>query len=340
MHVKKTLFAAVIMCITALTSCGDNVGNDTKIQNDIPSVTSTEIEADSEPSVSKETDGYEVTDPFSYEVGKTEILDNSKTIKTVYFYHDGKKIFGQLYLPSDEGDFPIVIVSSGQAASYKIYTDEAKEFADNGIACLIFDYTGSGELYTFTGGAQTSQSDGECTEISVLTEAADLNAILDSLSELPNVDEEKTFLFGHSLGGLSATYTGCSRPDDIKGMMLIEPSYAYPDSSKKLSPDLSKVPDVITDTSLYNVKVGKQFVVDMQSVEIYEMMPKYNKDVIIVLGTKDHCLGADYHDYFDRAEETFPSAQIIDISGADHYFQGEYGKTAMGYFLDFVRSHI
>lgn len=336
---KISLFTAIVICITVLASCGDNANNTAKSQNDTPSASSAEVISDSEPPVSEETDGYEITDPFSYEVGKTEILDNSKTIKTVYFYRDGKKIFGQLYLPSGEGDHPIVIVSSGQAASYTIYTDEAKKFADNGIACLIFDYTGSGELYTFTGGAQSSRSDGECTEISALTEVADLNVILDSLSELPNVDENDVFLFGHSLGGLSATYTGCSRPDDIKGMMLIEPSFAYPDSSKKISPDLSKVPDVITDTSLYNVKVGKQFVVDIQSIDIYGMMPKYDKDVIIVLGTENHCLGADYHDYFVRAEKTFPSAQVIDINGADHYFQGEYGEKAMEHFISFVNEH-
>ena len=56
----------------------------------------------------------------------------------------------------------------------------------------------------------------------MLTEAADINVILDSLSALPKVDTGRVFLWGHSFGGLIASYVGCRFPDEIKGMMLVE----------------------------------------------------------------------------------------------------------------------
>lgn len=332
---RKIIAAALISSIISLVNCSKTTETVSDSTTETTSAVSTTVISEIE-----DTLKYKVTDPFTYKVGKPEILDNSDTIKTVYFYRDSKKIFGQLYLPSNKGDHPLVIISSGQAASYKIYTDEAKSFADNGIACLIFDFTGSGELFTFTSGVQKSLSYGDGTQITVLTEVADLNAIIDSLPDFPDIDEENVFLFGHSLGGLSSTYIGCSRSDDIKGMMLIEPSYAYPDYSRETSPDLSKVPDVITDTSLYNVEVGKQFVVDMQSVEIYDKMPDYDKDVLILLGTEKDSLGATNREYFDRAAKTFPCAEVTEIDGADHYFQGEYGEKAMEQFIKFVQEHI
>ena len=43
-------------------------------------------------------------------------------------------------------------------------------------------------------------------------------------------------------------------------------------------------------------------------------------------------------EYYGKALETFPSAQIITIEGADHYFQGEPGQKMIEATLDFVKT--
>lgn len=185
----------------------------------------------------------------------------------------------------------------------------------------------------------TFYRDGSLLESSVLTEAADLNVILDSLSALPNVDTEKIFLFGHSIGGMVCSYVGCHRSDEISGMILLEPSFIYPDYSRELDPDLSQVPNIISDTSKYNTIVSKQFVVDMQAVDIFQCMQDFKHDAVIYLGTKD-CLGSEYPEYFERAVQTFPSAEVVRFEGADHYFQGADGVAMIEQAVAFVKKHI
>lgn len=327
--------AALLLCIPVLTGCADSSSAPASQADSEPAVTETvTTAAETEPAAESEAPSdllqYEITDPFQYTVGEPEISGDLEQRKNVFFDRDGLKIYGQLHLPEGEGPFPTVIIVSGQTASYDYYTDEAETFAENGIAALTFDCIGA---------VGRSQSSGEITDYSVLTEAKDLNAVLDSMGKLPKVDTGKLFLWGHSLGGLVSTYIGCSRPDDICGLMLAEPSFVYPDAARALCPDLSEVPDVVTDTRMFGSVVGKIFVTDMASLDIFSMMPDCDRDAEIYLGTVD-CLGSGYHEYFERAVTLFPSAKIVDLEGADHYFQHEDGERLMEKSLAFVKAHL
>ena len=320
-----------LLCLPVLTACADASASGTA---ELSAPESSAAVTSAPETTAAETSGasaqFPVTDAFAYTAGAPECISESDICKEYYFYRDGLKIYGQLYLPEGDGPFPVTVISSGQTASYTYYADEAAYFAENGCACLIFD---------FTGAVARSRSDGELQDSSVLTEAADLNAVLDSLPQIPQLDTAHVFLFGHSLGGLVSTYVGCSRPEDISGIMLIEPSFAYPDFARAQDPDLSQVPDVIYDSAKYNTVVGRQFVVDMQSVDIFSMMPQCDKDVLIFLGT-ENCLGTSYPEYFERAVKSFPSAEIVTVQGADHFFQGEYGEQAAARCAEYIKSHI
>ena len=281
--------------------------------------------------------GYDITDPFSYEAGKPEVSGNSETYKTIAFHRDGLKICGELYLPEGDGPFPTVVISSGQSASYARYKDEAQAFAADGIACIISDYTGT---------VGNSSSDGELTDSSVFTEAQDLNVILDSLPDIPKVDTENVFLWGHSLGGLVSTVVGGGRPDDIRGMILLEPSFEYPEVTRYLNPDLSQVNDIVNEPEKYNTLVGKQFIIDMCSLDSLKYAEKYGKDVLMIFGNAGPDRSARpslmtyYPKIYSTAENTFPSCEMVTVDGADHLFEGNYGKTAVERSIDFVKEHI
>lgn len=343
----KRMIITSITALLLMTSCANNTAEPDSMTETSQAET-TAAETTSEDTTTDKSTGaiphiavpdlseYSVTDPFDYKAGTPEIKGNPEIIKDVTFFRDNKKICGRLYLPEGEGPFPVVVISSGQTASYNIYEDEASAFAESGCACIIFD---------FTGAVGRKLSDSELTESSVLTEVQDLNVILDSLSELPKIDTDNVFLWGHSLGGLVSTYTGGNRPDDIKGMILLEPSFTYPDYTRNNSPDLSQVPDVITDPKQYNTMVGKQFVIDMCSVDVMEEIKKCDKDVLIILGDADEktsanpALGYLYPEIYETAGKTFPSSETVVINGADHIFQGESGKEAVRRSIEFIKKH-
>ena len=281
--------------------------------------------------------GYTVTDPAVYKAGEPEVKGDRDNMKLVNFYRDDIRIHGELYLPEGDGPFPIVIVSSGQTAPYSVYIDEAMAFSESGFACLVFDSIGA---------VGRSTSGGELTDSSVLTEVQDLNVILDSLPKLPKVDKDKVFLFGHSIGGLVDIIAGAGRPADISGMILLEPAVTYPDYTRENTPDLADVPDFITDVSKYNTLVGKQFVIDMCSVDVMKEAAGFDKDVLMILGTADKKASSSpssaalYPKAFKTAGKAFPSCETFTVQGADHLFQGEYGEKAVEKSIDFINGHI
>ena len=128
------------------------------------------------------------------------------------FIRDGKKIYGRLYLPKGDGPFPAVIMGHGFGANLSVMEGYAKSFAENGIAAYAFD---------FIGGGHDIKSDGEMTEMSVLTEAADMDTVLDGILTLDSIDKNNIFAMGGSQGGFVATYIAGTRPDDIKGLIAL-----------------------------------------------------------------------------------------------------------------------
>lgn len=270
---------------------------------------------------------YKTTDAFCYSVGEPVIRERSDTEKQFFFYRDDIRIWGKLYLPEGEGPFPAVIMSSGFRASGTFNDRWAKQFAANGWAAVIFDFAGSSAL---------TQSGGNLTDLSVFSEAADLNVVIDSLAAMPNIDKEKIFLFGHSFGGLVSAYVGCSRPDDIQGMLLIEPSFQLKDEVMADFPDLDQIPDIIYTPDF----LGKIYFIDLYSFDIYDLMPSYQKDVLIFSATAPLSIGGSYPEYYSKAIDVFPSAELVSVEGADHQFQGEAGDIMMENAIAFLNRHI
>ena len=88
--------------------------------------------------------------------------------------------------------------------------------------------------------------------MSVLTQAADLNAVMDSVLSMKEIDGKNLFLWGHSFGGWVSTYVAAQIPDEI-----FTPSH-----------------------------VGRIFVEDIQATDIFEVMPYYDKEVLLLQGSQ------------------------------------------------------
>lgn len=239
------------------------------------------------------------------------------TFTRINFYRDNLKIYGKLFLPEGDGPFPVVIFSAGWPGTLCNIQPYAKKFTDKGVASLVFDFTGSGGQ---------GQSDGLSCNMSVFTQAADLNVVYDGISSVPEIDSDNIFLWGHSLGGLTSTYVAEQRPEDIKGLILVEPSYSLHDEYTKQYPDKSQIPDI----QYGSFACGRAFYEDLISLDIYEKMSDYDGNVILFSGTTTQSIGGTTPEYYERAAQTFPSIQVEAIDGANHGFTDDTKKPFLG----------
>jgi len=238
---------------------------------------------------------------------------------------EGLKVYGKMYLPGEEKDkYPLVILSHGFNSNSMLNEGYAESFAKEGYAAYVFD---------FCGGSPSSQSEGEVTNMSVLTEARDLMNVMDSLKELDYIDADQIFLFGLSQGGFVSAYTAAQRPDDVKGLILFYPAFVLQENCWK---NHSSVDDIPETEEMMGVTVGAIYSRDAMSFDIYEEIAKYTKDVLICHGDKDTMVDLSYS---ERAVEVYESAELKVIQYGEHGFQGKLFKEAAGYAVDYLKAH-
>jgi pimeloyl-ACP methyl ester carboxylesterase len=109
----------------------------------------------------------------------------------VAFGSNGFKLNGKVLLPEDasaESPVPGAVLCHGFGSSHRAMQDSARILASQGIATLIFDFRGHGVSGGVLDGSQ----------------AEDAVDAWNTLKQLPEVDENRMGLVGHSLGALSA----------------------------------------------------------------------------------------------------------------------------------------
>ena len=227
----------------------------------------------------------------------------SWTVRDTAFSKDGRRIFARLYVPEGKGPFPTVILAHGFGMELSECEPCAMAFAGNGIAACCFD---------FIGGGKDSRSGGRTEEMSVLTEAADMNAVLDGIRELPETDSGNIFLMGLSQGAFVATYTAADRPEDVRGLIAVYPAYVLQDDARKRTPDPDAIPETI---EVMGVRIGRIYSLDAMSFDIYEKMPAFERNVLIIHGTADPIAPISYS---ERAVQVFPHAELLRVEGAGH----------------------
>ena len=180
----------------------------------------------------------------------------------------------------------------------------------------------------------TIHSDGKMTDMSVLTEAADLATVLDGLKELPQIDKRNIFLMGRSQGGYVSTYVGTKRRDEIRGMVLLYPAYMIQDDVIERT-DNGK--HIAKEPVFLDYRVGEIYDRDALAVDIYEGMSDFTGSVLLIHGTADPLVP---YAYSLKARELFPNAELVTVPGAGHGFEGEDLAKVKEIVLHFVQENI
>lgn len=245
-------------------------------------------------------------------------------------------IRGTEYRPEGES-LPVAIVCHGFMANQGTVRQYAKALAGMGFAAYCFDFCGGCVI----GG----KSDGATTDMSVLTEVADLEAVMAHALSLPYTRHESLTLMGCSQGGFVSALTAAKHPSQVTKLILFYPALCIPDDARRgrmmwARFDPENLPDTI---SCGPMKLGRCYPADVMHMEPPVELVPYPGDVLIVHGDKDSVVPPVYSETAAMAYKLMRHdrqgtnrVQLEIIPGAGHGFSGRADRLAMGYVRDFL----
>lgn len=234
------------------------------------------------------------------------------------FYIDDN-IYCEVYLP--EKNCPLIIYAHSLGMSHTSAYEYFEHFLKRGIGCLTFD---------FRGGGYSSKSNGKTKDMSLITEADDICKIINHVKTWNYINQEKIVLLGTSQGGAASVLASSKMKEDICGLILLYPALLIPDVAHEYK-SINDIPE----TQNFNgwIKVSKRYFTDVWNLNIFEIMHKFNKPVLIIHGTNDYIV--DYN-YSIRASENYSNSVLKLIPGAGHGFNGNDFKICMKYIFDYL----
>lgn len=245
-------------------------------------------------------------------------------VEDMWVEHGGKRVYGQLFTPKGlSRPMPAVVCSHYFGGTHRASAEYARAMAEAGYVAYAFD---------FCGGSAASRSTGDTADCSILTEAADLSAVLDAISALDAVDAGSVFLLGQSQGGAVSAMVAAERPDDVAGLVLLYPAFVIHDSMLGMFGSADAVPDEFD----FWQRLGRVYAVDAIGYDFYEHVGAYEGPVLMFQGDRD---GIEPRAYTDRAAALYADVDYEVVEGAGHGFYGSDQRHVTERAAGFVASH-
>ena len=246
---------------------------------------------------------------------------------------DGLTIKGTVFLPKGKTDCPIAVISHGFMANQMFSQIHAQNLAKMGYAAFCFD---------FCGGTLVGSSDGDSTDMSVLTEAEDLKAVIEFAKSQSYTDENELILLGCSQGGFVSAIVAAEMKEEVDALILLYPALCIPDDARSGEMMFAKFdPQNVPETFWCGpMKLGRRYVTDVIEMDPYEIINQYTGKVLIIHGNQDKIVDISYA---LRAVETYSQAgadvemKIID-KGGHMFFRPIHAYKALGYIREYVRT--
>ena len=235
-------------------------------------------------------------------------------------------IQGTEYRPAGD-NLPVAIVSHGFMAWQDTVRQYAKELARMGYCAYCFDFCGGSVM-------KKGKSDGATTEMSVLTEVQDLEAVIEYTQSLPYTGKE-LLLMGCSQGGFVSALVAAKHPELVSKLALFYPALCIPDDARagkmmfaKFDP--KNIPERINCGPM---KLGRCYPADVIGMHPIKEISTYHGPVLIVHGTKDKVVNPDYS---RRAQKAYPNAKLHIIEGGAHGFSKKHDAIAVVHLRRFA----
>ncbi|MBQ7801124.1 MAG: alpha/beta hydrolase [Oscillospiraceae bacterium] len=248
------------------------------------------------------------------------------TVSTFNCKRNGMVICGTEYRP-EGNNLPIAIVCHGFMAWQDTVRQYAKELARMGYCAYCFDFCGGSVM-------KKGKSDGATTDMSVLTEVQDLEAVIEYVQSL-SYNSSDLLLMGCSQGGFVSALVAAKHPELVNKLVLFYPALCIPDDARSGKMmfarfDPKNIPERINCGPM---KLGRCYVADVIGMDPYEKIKSYRGPVLIVHGTKDSIVKLDYS---RRAQRAYPNAKLHIIEGGTHGFGKKHDAIAIAHLKRFL----
>ncbi|MDU0347999.1 alpha/beta hydrolase family protein [Actinomyces sp. MRS3W] len=249
----------------------------------------------------------------------------------------GAPLEGVLTLPTVDGSgsgtlggdaagarVPLVICCHGFTDSLRGTADVADHLAGLGAATYRF---------TFHGG----WAGADMTDMSVLTEVDDLEAVIDAAragaqtrtGPWAGIDPDRIALLGKSQGGAVAMLTAARRPETA-ALVAWYPALCIRDD---LHRGLGTLDGVGETFAWMGQKLGRRYAADIWGLDVYAEIGNYPGPVLVIHGTDDSLVPVTYG---ERAAACYRDADFLPVPGASHGFHGADLTTV----LDATTAHL
>ena len=251
------------------------------------------------------------------------------TTQEIWVQNGDNRIYGIAYVPDADKKVPLVIFSHELGNDHTSGVRYAERLAEAGYAAYVFDFCG--------GTVGGNRSDGSNKEMSILTEASDLESVLSTAKSWDFVNPDKIVLLGGSMGGLVTTVVGSTHQDEIAGMILMYPALSAKDDSG--AEQYQTEDDVPEDVSLFGgwIHVGKNYITDLWKVDFNQLLSSYQGHMLLLHGDKDSTVPLSYS---EEAKEIIPDCEFYVIKDGGHEFFGQPFEDAMGYILPYLEGQL
>lgn len=230
----------------------------------------------------------------------------------------------------ETGILPAIIICHGFMANQHTVKHYAEFLAHLGWAAFIFD---------FCGGGLKSSSDGNHSEMSVLTEIEDLQSVIEYVNQRDDVDAKRISLMGCSQGGVVCALTAAKMKNEIERLILFYPALCIPDDARRgkmmfAKFDPENIPPIV---SRFPMKLGDVYVKAVIDMNIFDEIPGYDGPVLLIHGTKDKIVNISYS---RQARKVYKQCEYLELEGAGHMFKGKYDRKAMEALEKFMTNKI
>ena len=329
MRNKLISIIAICMSFSLLTGCGSGQAKGSGSEE--PAVNT--AESAQEVTEDAEQDTPEVTqqavDVQQETEGEETMSTGTYTTQEIWVQNGDNRIYGVAYVPNTDKKVPLVIFSHELGNDHTSGVRYAERLAEAGYAAYVFDFCG--------GTVGGNRSDGSNREMSILTEASDLESVLSTAKSWDFVDPDKIVLLGGSMGGLVTTVVGSTHQDEIAGMILMYPALSAKDDSE--AEQYQTEDDVPEDVSLFGgwIHVGKNYITDLWKVDFNQLLSSYQGHMLLLHGDKDSTVPLSYS---EEAKEIIPDCEFYVIKDGGHEFFGQPFEDAMGYILPYLEKQL
>ena len=240
-------------------------------------------------------------------------------------------IRGTEYRP-EGARLPAAILCHGFMANQDSMRHYARTLAALGYCAFCFDFCGGSVMHT-------GKSDGETTDMSVLTEVRDLEAVIAYVQSLPHIGQA-LLLMGCSQGGFVSALTAARHPGLADKLVLFYPALCIPDDARAGKMMFARFDprNIPEQFSCGPMKLGRCYAADVIGMDPFEEIKAYPGPVLIIHGTKDAIVNIDYS---RKARAAYPNAELCVIEGGAHGFGRKHDAIAIAQLKQFAgRDHL